>query len=90
MDIPITGKIILKKKSGPGEITGVTEVDISNDDSRSCLFKELQFTEPGDYVINVFSTNELIETFEMNVKVLEGPKIIPQDQNKNIEKRKKM
>lgn len=89
MDIPITGKIILKKKSGPGEITGVTEVDISNDDSRSCLFKELQFTEPGDYVINVFSTNELIESFEMNVRVLEGPKIIPQDQNKNIEKKEK-
>lgn len=89
MENPITGKIILKKKSGPGEITGITEVDIIPGDNPNSIFKELQFTDPGDYVISVSSTNQQVEPTEIRVKVLESPKIIAQEQSKGSDTKEK-
>ena len=92
LNIPaLSGKILLKKKSGPGEITGVTEFPIEkilDADSAKIIFKEIQFTEPGDYVITVSSDNEKIESKEISLKVLPKPDIIAQDE-KNKESPKK-
>jgi hypothetical protein len=79
----LSGKILLKKKSGPGEITGITEIvmeKIPDVESAKIDFKEIQFTEPGDYVITVSSDNEKIEYKEISIKVLPRPEIIPQDE----------
>jgi hypothetical protein len=88
----ISGKILLKKKSGPGEITGITEIDIEkipDVESAKIDFKEIQFTEPGDYVITVSSDNEKIEYKEITIKVLPKSEIIPQDEkNKEVPKEK--
>jgi hypothetical protein len=89
MENPITGKIILKKKSGPGEITGITEVDIIPGDNPNSIFKELQFTDSGDYVISISSTNQQVEPTEIKVKVLESPKIIAQEQSKGSDTKEK-
>jgi hypothetical protein len=88
----LSGKIILKKKSGPGEITGITEIPIEkipDVDSAKIDFKEIQFTEPGDYVITVSSDNEKIEYKEISIKVLAKSDIIAQDEkNKEVPKEK--
>ena len=88
----LSGKIILKKKSGPGEITGVTEFPmekIPDVDSAKVDFKEIQFTEPGDYIITVSSDNEQIESKEISIKVLQKPDLIPQEEkNKETPKEK--
>jgi hypothetical protein len=88
----LSGKIILKKKSGPGEITGITEIPmekIPDVDSAKIDFKEIQFTEPGDYVITVSSDNEKIEYKEISIKVLAKSDIIAQDEkNKEVPKEK--
>ena len=79
----LSGKILLKKKSGPGEITGIVEIPmekIPDVDSAKIDFKEIQFTEPGDYVITVSSDNEKIEYKEISVKVLPKPDLIAQDE----------
>lgn len=70
----LSGKIILKKKSGPGEITGVTELDLdfsAGPNNPFVEFKEIQFTEPGDYILTLSGTSEDIGFREISVKVLE-------------------
>ena len=90
----LSGKILLKKKSGPGEITGIVEIPmekIPDVDSAKIDFKEIQFTEPGDYVITVSSDNEKIEYKEISIKVLPKPDLIAQDEkNKETPKEKKV
>lgn len=85
---PISGTIIIKKKSGPGEITGITEVNLTGDNPNS-IFSQLQFTSPGDYVISISCTNQQVEPLLVNVKVLEADKIISQDESKGDSKPEK-
>jgi hypothetical protein len=73
----VTGKFILKVKSGPGVIIGITEVDIIDGKAD---FSGIQFDEPGDYVVTVSCTSPDVESTEIRMKVLPEVKIIPQDQ----------
>ena len=51
----IQSKISLKKISGPGEIIGITEVDAKDGKAD---FSGIQFSDPGDYVIEVIPSNK--------------------------------
>ena len=81
----VTGKIILKVKSGPGVIIGQTEVDIKKETSKNnivsvySLFNGIQFDTPGDYVVAVTSTSPDVEPTEFKVKVIPELDVIPQE-----------
>lgn len=74
--ISINSKITLKKKSGPGELVGVTELDSQNG---KVSFSGLQFTEPGDYVILVIPSSSELDQTEIQIKVEPADEIIEQD-----------
>ena len=78
------GKIILKKKSGPGDIVGVTELEIQDGKVK---FTGIQFNQEGDYVISVISTSPDIEQTEFKVKVLPEPKIVEQEKPRQEEEK---
>lgn len=81
----ITGKVKITKKSGPGEITGITEIDLAdtnNTGTTSATFKGLQFTEGGDYVLSITCTSDDVEPMELKVKVLKEDDIIGQPDSK--------
>ena len=63
----VTGKVILKVKSGPGTLIGEVEADIIDD---AVSFKGLKFDQPGDYVVSVTSTSTFVEFSEFSVKIL--------------------
>ena len=92
----ITGKIIITKKSGPGELTGINEAELSqvrNLDITNAEFggagKELQFTEPGDYVLSITCTDDRIEPYELKVKVTKEDEFIEQPESKDKGNEKK-
>jgi hypothetical protein len=60
----------LKKKSGPGELMGQSENTVYLGE---CLFKELQFDQPGEYVIEVIPGDDAIEKTEFKITVLGDP-----------------
>ena len=72
----VAGKFVLKVKSGPGVIIGITEVDILEGKAD---FSGIQFDEPGDYVVTVSSTSPDVESTEISFKVLPVPEAIPQE-----------
>lgn len=79
----VTGKIILTKKSGPGDIVGETEVDIQSIyPNYGAMFSGIQFNEPGDYVISVTSTSPDVNPTEFKITVDPEPSIIPQDESR--------
>lgn len=78
MENKISGKILVRKKSGPGEITGITELDLYNN---NVTFRELQFTEPGNYIITISSSNNTIDPVDINISVIKED-IISQDNSK--------
>ena len=78
----ITGKIILKVKSGPGVLIGINEVDIV---SGKVDFSGIQFDQEGDYVLSITSTAPEIEPSEIKIKVLPQPEVIPQEPTENPE-----
>ena len=91
----INGKIIITKKSGPGELTGINEVEllqVRNLDITNAEFggpgKELQFTEPGDYVLSITCTDDRIEPYELKVKVTKEDEFIAQPESKGKESEK--
>ncbi len=82
----IDSKITLKKFSGPGEIIGITEVEAKEGIAD---FSGIQFSDPGDYVIQVIPSNTtdlLSTTFSIKVEpsdeVIEQPSSA-QDDNAN-------
>lgn len=79
------GKIIIKKKSGPGELTGITEMDISMDNKSSATFKDLQFTEEGNYILSITSTANDVEPLEISISVLKEDTIIAQPESKGTD-----
>ena len=82
----VTGKVILKVKSGPGTLIGETEMDIIDD---TVSFKNLKFDQPGDYVISVTSTSTFVEFSEFAVKILPETIEIEQPETKTQEEDKK-
>lgn len=78
----VSGKIILKVKSGPGLMIGETEKNIVGGFS---IFKDIQFDKPGDYVISVTSTSPDTEETEFKIKVTPEPDVIPQDESRGKE-----
>lgn len=79
----IFGKMFLKKKSGPGEITGVAEVQIetlAGEEVSNFEFKDIQFTDPGDYVITISSESEFVRPLDVKIKVNPAPEIVAQQE----------
>lgn len=81
----ITGKVTITKKSGPGELTGTTEMelsDIDNTGTTNVTFKDLQFTEGGDYVLSITCTSNDVEPLELKVNVIKEDDIVAQPESK--------
>jgi hypothetical protein len=76
--LSVTGKLFVKKKSGPGEITGITEVEISE---ANVIFKDLQFTDPGFYVITIShgESSTSVDPIDVSIEVLAEEVIPPQE-----------
>lgn len=72
----VSSKLKLVKVSGPGELVGITEIDVS---SASASFTGLQFTEGGTYVIDVVPTSPDLEKTQFTVVVESEPANIEQD-----------
>lgn len=88
----VVGKVIIKKKSGPGDITGKNEEDLTDPNNlgtSSATFNDIQFTEPGDYVLSITCTSDEVEPMELKVKVLKEDEIVPQPESKGDEKEQK-
>lgn len=78
-------KITLSIKSGPGEISGVTELPLENN---RVNFSKIQFTEPGEYVVSVIPSNtEEIEPTEFTINV-ESEEVIPQENSDEVDEEK--
>ena len=82
--LSVTGKLLVKKKSGPGEITGVTEAEIVN---ANVVFKDLQFTDPGFYVITIShgESSTLVDPIDVSIEVLAEEVVTPQEESKGVE-----
>ena len=86
--LSVTGKLFVKKKSGPGELTGGpvsgTEAEIVN---ANVTFKDLQFTEPGFYVITIShgESSTLVDPIDVAIEVLAEEVVIPQEESKGVE-----
>lgn len=72
----VNSKIILKKVSGPGEIVGVTELDLERG---SVIFEGLQFTEGGDYVVSVSGSSTQIVPTEFSITVAAAEEVLEQE-----------
>lgn len=71
----INAKMTLKKKSGPGELVGVVEL---NSIKGEVTFDKLQFTEPGEYTISVICDSTQVNSTEFTVKVQASEEILEQ------------
>ena len=82
--LSVTGKLLVKKKSGPGEITGITEAEIVN---ANVVFKDLQFTDPGFYVITIShgESSTLVDPIDVSIEVLAEEVVTPQEESKGVE-----
>lgn len=78
-------KVRLLKKSGPGELIGVTEQVINNG---FVDFSGLQFDTPGDYVISVITESLDVENTEVAIKVLPEDDVIQQEPKKDTDDKK--
>lgn len=76
-------KVTLIKKSGPGEIVGTTDKVVTDG---YIDFNDIQFTEPGDYVIGVSHDSDRVELTEVNIKVLPQDEIIEQENSRGSDK----
>ena len=82
--LSVTGKLLVKKKSGPGEITGIVEAEIVNG---NVTFKDLQFTDPGFYVITIShgESSTLVDPIDVSIEVLPEDVVTPQEESKGVE-----
>ena len=83
--LEVSGKFILKIKSGPGVMIGVTEVEIVKGVAN---FTGIQFDQKGDYIVTISSTSPDIEPIDITIKVTEEPAVIPQEEPKEEKKDK--
>jgi hypothetical protein len=72
----VNSKITLQKVSGPGEIVGITELDLNQG---QVTFSGLQFTEPGTYVIAAIGSSTQIERTEFTIVVEPSEEIVEQE-----------
>lgn len=79
----VTGKIILKVKSGPGVLIGDTERIIADN---KVDFSGLQFDQAGDYVVSMTCTSPEVDPGEFKIKVLPEPEIVQQEESRGEEK----
>lgn len=82
----LNGEITLKIKSGPdnGEITGDVKLKFENE---KIVFDKLQFTEPGEYIIEILCDNEEIANSEFTIQV-EDEEVISQEDSNEVEEPK--
>lgn len=90
----IVGKVIITKKSGPGEISSTTGLELDLIDPQGlgvskAEFKELQFTEAGDYILSITCTSDEVEPMELKVKVTKEDDVIAQPESKGDNKEEK-
>jgi hypothetical protein len=76
-------KVTLIKKSGPGELIGVTDKLITNG---YIDFDGIQFDTPGDYVITISTDSELVETKDISISVM-ADEVIAQEQSRGEEQK---
>jgi hypothetical protein len=76
-------KVTLIKKSGPGEIIGVTDKQIVNG---FIDFEGIQFDVPGEYVITISTDSDLIETKDITISVT-SDEVIAQEQSRGEEQK---
>ncbi len=85
------GKIIITKKSGPGDLTGITEVDLTNIGNVSvpgAAFEELQFNKEGDYVLVISDSSNSFTPIELKVTVIKEDDFVEQKESKGTEEEK--
>lgn len=75
-------KVIITKKSGPGELIGDVEQTIQDG---FIDFQGLQFDTAGDYVLTITPQSDLIETMDVALKILPEEEIIPQEKSRDVE-----
>jgi hypothetical protein len=87
--LSVTGKLFVKKKSGPGELTGIAEAEIVN---ANVVFKDLQFTDPGFYVITIShgESSTLVDPIDVAIEVLAEEVVTPQEESKVTEPESKV
>jgi hypothetical protein len=82
--LKVSGKFILRVKSGPGVLIGVTEVDIVDGVAK---FSGIEFDTKGDYIVTVSSTSPDIEPIDITIKVGPEQQVIPQEEKKTQEEK---
>lgn len=75
-------KVIITKKSGPGELIGEIEQTIKDG---YVDFNGLQFDTAGDYVITLTPQSDLIEVIDIVLKVQPEEEIIPQEKSRDVQ-----
>ncbi len=80
----VVSKIKLVKKSGPGELVGVVELDVI---AGSVSFSGLQLSQGGRYTIEVIPTSSDLEKTEFNIDVEPEPSVIEQDKKPEEDKK---
>jgi hypothetical protein len=78
----INTKITLKVKSGPGELIGEVEKDVTNGEVD---FTGLQFDKPGEYIILAIPSSSEFDTTEFKINVEPEEDVIPQDDSRGSE-----
>jgi hypothetical protein len=76
-------KVTLIKKSGPGELIGVTDKLITNG---FIDFDGIQFDAPGEYVITISTDSELVETKDITISVT-SDEVIAQEKSRGEEQK---
>jgi hypothetical protein len=76
-------KVTLTKKSGPGELIGVTDKLITNG---FIDFDGIQFDTPGDYVITITTDSDLVETIDISVSVT-SDEVVAQEKSRGEEQK---
>ena len=76
-------KVMLRKKSGPGELIGEVEKMITNG---LVDFAGIQFDTPGDYVLSIITDSNLIENGEVMLTVYPEDEIVAQDKSRGGDK----
>lgn len=75
-------KVIITKKSGPGELIGEIEQTIRDG---FVDFYGLQFDTAGDYVLTITPQSDLIESQDIVLKIQPEEEVIPQEKSRDVE-----
>jgi hypothetical protein len=73
----INTKITLKVKQGPGVIIGINELQSENG---FVDFKDIQFSDPGEYVVSVIPSSPDLKETEFRISILPEEEFIAQEE----------